>query len=83
MLREFHLINQSNVKKLNTIVKKINKTKFKEIFFFPFNVYSQYLYKKISIKKNKFAVDNYSTKKGCLKPRNLIYKKNFLLVEKK
>ena len=35
MLREFHLINQSNVKKLNTIVKKINKTKFKEIFFFP------------------------------------------------
>ena len=80
MLREFYLINQSNIKRLNTIVKKINNAKFEKIFFFPFNVYSQYLYKKIYAKKKKFAVDNYSTKKGCLKPENLKYKKNFLLV---
>ena len=80
MLREFYNINQSNIKELNTIVKKINNSSLNEIFFFPFNIYSQYLYKKISLKKNKFAVDNYSTKKGCLKPNNLKNKKNFLLV---
>ena len=48
MLREFYLINQNNLKRLNILAQKINKSKFQEIFFFPFNIYSQYLYKKIS-----------------------------------
>lgn len=80
MLREFYLINQNNIKELNRISGQINNSKYEKIFFFPFNIYSQYLYKKISSKKKVFPVDNYSTKKGCLKPNELNYKKNFLLV---
>ena len=79
MLKEFYLINQNNIKSLNKIVKKIDKSKFEKIFFFPFNIYSQYLYKKISPKKKVFGIDNYSKKK-CIKPRDLNYKTNFLLV---
>lgn len=80
MLREFYLINQNNLKRLNVLAQKISKSKFQEIFFFPFNIYSQYLYKKISPKKKVFAVDNYSTKQGCLKPKDLNKKNNFLLI---
>ena len=56
MLKEFYLINQNNIKSLNKIVKKIDKSKFEKIFFFPFNIYSQYLYKKISPKKKVFGI---------------------------
>lgn len=80
MLRDFYLINQNNIKSLKAIAKKIDKLKYEKLFFFPFNIYSQFLYKNISSKKKKFAVDNYSTKKGCLKPNDLNFNKNCLLI---
>ena len=80
MLKDFYLINQNNIKSLKAIVKKIDKLKYEKLFFFPFNIYSQFLYKNISSKKKKFAVDNYSTKKGCLKPNDLNFDKNCLLI---
>ena len=63
MLREFNLINQKNINKLNNITKKINSLKYEKIFYFPFNIYSQYLYEKNNNKKNCFIVDNYYKKK--------------------
>lgn len=80
MLKDFYLINQNNIKSLKAIVKRIDNSKYEKLFFFPFNIHSQYLYKTISSKKKKFAVDNYSTKRGCLKPNDLNFNKNCLLI---
>ena len=52
MLKEFNLINLNHLKELNILIKKINKSKYKKIFFFPSNVYSNHISKKILKKKN-------------------------------
>lgn len=80
MLREFNLINQKNINTLNDITKKINSLKYEKIFYFPFNIYSQYLYEKNNNKKNCFIVDNYYKKNNCIKPSVLPCSQNILLV---
>ena len=79
MLKEFDLINLDYKKRLNLLAVKINKSDFKKIFLFPFNEYSEFLQKKI-IKKKIFIVDNYFKKKNFIKPHNITYDSNQLLV---
>lgn len=79
MLKEFNLINLNHLKELNILIKKINKSNYEKIFFFPSNVYSNYISKRI-LKKKTFIIDNYSKKKGCIKPSDLTYEVNNLLV---
>ena len=63
MLREFQLINNRHIKELNHIVYKINKSKYEKIFFFPYNIYSMFIQKKI-YKKNSIIIDNYFKSKN-------------------
>jgi hypothetical protein len=79
MLKEFNLINSEKIKELNKLIVKINKSKYKEIYFFPYNVYSRYLDLKIYKKKTIF-VDNYLNKKKCIKPSNLKPNKDRILI---
>jgi hypothetical protein len=79
MLKKFNLINSSYIKKLNILIKEINKSKYQKIFFFPFNIYSRFLKQAVN-KKSNFIVDNYLNDKSCIKPYDLTYDKKHLLV---
>ena len=59
---------------------KLNKKKYKKIYFFPFNVQSRYLYKKIKSKKSYF-IDNYEpTSKIIIRPNKIEDNANNLLI---
>jgi hypothetical protein len=79
MLKEFSVINSNKIRDLNKLADKINRTKYKEVFFFPHNVYSKYLDLKIFNKK-KIFVDNFLNKIKCIKPTSLKPSKDKILV---
>jgi hypothetical protein len=79
MLAELEINHFRQFQHLKKFSDRINKNLYKKnVYLFPANAYSKFLYKKLKTKKT-FIVDNY-LKKKCIRPSSIIEKKNNVLI---